>query len=552
VPVAASVVKNLKPGSAVTLNVVVPAAVRSVAAANRTLTVRGPNGRTTSTPLDAQDLAAASDGTPEPATSDLGRATVASAVSTGQALAVSAVVSAADPVSSFTPATRHLFVAIVTPKDWPTPNAVTQAQIQTQVDAASSYWSTVSAGAVTLDVARITASYPSAFNCGDNPLSMFSEAATKTGFNYDPNTSVVVELPTGISQDPASGCSYGRGTIGANVNAFGALYVSDNVFPVLAHELGHNMSLQHADTLECPSASDSAYGDSSGWTGSGCREASYGDGDDVMSASARTFAPFLSSPQSLRAGLIPESARTVISSDGTTSVTLNALGTLTGIRAAEIVDPTNGVTYYVEYRVAAAPDTANVYGDAVGVRVLRLNPVDGTTVLLDPTPTGTSSDVDATLRVGGIFTSYSGAIRVTTVSTTATAATVSISSSVADPTGQTAPAVLITSRPTALTASAGATFSFTGTDSTDAVGSLRYVCSLDAAAASPCSSPATYAGLSSAVHTFVVTVFDPSGNSGSAANTWRVDQVPPTLMMTAPVTPYALTTTLMGVTGPTA
>src|SRR5665647_3014347 len=240
VPVAASVVKNLKPGSAVTLNVVVPAAVRSVAAANRTLTVRGPNGRTTSTSLDTQDLAAASDGTPEPATSDLGRATVASAVSTGQALAVSAVISTADPVNSVTPAPRHLFVAIVTPQGWPTPNAVTPAQIQTQVAGASNYWSTVSGGAVTMDIVNIPATYTSVYNC-DDPWGMWTDAATKTGFKGDPNTSLVLELPPGI---PA--CSYGLGTIGANVNDFGALYVSDDVFPVLAHELGHNMSLEHA------------------------------------------------------------------------------------------------------------------------------------------------------------------------------------------------------------------------------------------------------------------------------------------------------------------
>ena len=123
----------------------------------------------------------------------------------------------------------------------------------------------------------------------------------------------------------------------------------------------------------------------------------------------------------------------MISTNGTTNVTLNALGSLNGVRAAEVVDPTNGVTYYVEYRVATAPDTANVYGDAVGVRVLRLNPVDGTTVLLDPTPTGTSSDVDATLRVGGAFTSYSGAIQVTTISTTSATATISITRDITAP-----------------------------------------------------------------------------------------------------------------------
>src|SRR5665648_262995 len=118
VPVNAVSLPGLKSGSAITLDVVPPASVRSVAAAHGTLTVRGPNGKTTSTPLDTTDLAAASDGTPEPAASDLGRATVASAVSTGQPLEVSAVVAATDPVQSYAPATRRLFVAVVTPMGW--------------------------------------------------------------------------------------------------------------------------------------------------------------------------------------------------------------------------------------------------------------------------------------------------------------------------------------------------------------------------------------------------------------------------------------------------
>jgi hypothetical protein len=437
VPVQASVVKRLKSGSAITLEVAVPAKVRSVAAANSTLTVRGPNGKTTSTPVDRRDLAAASDGTPEPATSNLGKATVASAVSTGQPLIVTAVILAADPVGSYTPATRRLFVAVVTPRAWTTANPITQAQINTQVANASTYWATVSGGGITLaGVATDAPRYNSAYSCSDNPFSMWSEAAGRTGFSYAANSSLVVELPKG-----ASGCGYGLGTVGANVNDDGMLYVSDNVFPVLAHELGHNMSLQHANTLECPSVSDSAFDDSggdSGWTGTNCQEGAYGDGQDLMAGSRRDYAPFLSSPQSLRTGIIPASAATVTSINGTTNVVLNALGSRVGVRVAKVVDPISDVTYYVEYRVATSPDTANVYGDAVGVRVLRFNPETATTVLLDPTPTATpSTDKDATLRTGITFTSYSGGVRVTTISTTPTSATVSISPGNAAPSAPT-------------------------------------------------------------------------------------------------------------------
>ncbi|HEX7537182.1 MAG TPA: hypothetical protein VF391_09275 [Dermatophilaceae bacterium] len=420
VPVEATALTRLRSGSAITLTVVPPATVRTVAASGGTLTVRGPNGRTTSTRLNPQDLAAASDGTPEAASSDLGKATVASAASTGQPLAVSAVISAADPAGTYTPATRRLFVAVVTPKGWSPANAVTEAQINTQVTNTSGYWSTVSAGGVKMSVATITAPYTSAYTCG-SPWSLWSEATTRTGFTSAQNTSLVVELPPG-----ASGCGYGLGTVGANVNDDGMLYVSDKVFPVLAHELGHNMSLMHANTLECPSASDSAY-NGTGWTGSGCQEVSYDDGTDVMAASRPDYAPFLSSPQSLRTGILPGSAATMVSAAGTSAVTLNALGTGSGVRAAEVVDPSTDVTYYVEYRVATLPDTADIRGHAVGVRVLRFNPADGTTVRLDPTPTATpTTDKDGTLHPGGTFTSYSGAVHITTVSTTPIAATISI------------------------------------------------------------------------------------------------------------------------------
>lgn len=91
---------------------------------------------------------------------------------------------------------------------------------------------------------------------------------------------------------------------------------------------------------------------------------------------------------------------------------------------------------------------------------------------------------------------------------------------------------------------ASATFSFVGADTSDPVGSLVYLCSLDGATASPCTSPTTYVGLTSAAHSFAVTVRDPSSNSSSASYAWRVDRVAPTLTMTAPVKAYALTTTL--------
>jgi Fibronectin type III domain len=227
--------------------------------------------------------------------------------------------------------------------------------------------------------------------------------------------------------------------------------VADDVWPVLAHELGHNMSMQHANALLCPTAADSAYSTTtSKWTGAGCSEDGYGDGQDVMAASisyAPYFAPFLSAPQSLRTGIIPPTAATVIDTVGTQSVTLLPLAGRTGVRAAEVVNPSTGATYYVEYRTKAGRDLQNVYGVKTGVRVLRFNPDDGATVLLDPSPTGQSRDPDPTLSVGQTFTSYDGDVRIRTLSADSTNAVVSITNGTSTVTAPGAP--------TAVTATAG-------------------------------------------------------------------------------------------------
>jgi hypothetical protein len=106
------------------------------------------------------------------------------------------------------------------------------------------------------------------------------------------------------------------------------------------------------------------------------------------------------------------------------------------------------------------------------------------------------------------------------------------------------PAVVITAKPAPTTSSTAATFSFSPAPGTDAAVPLRYLCALDGAPAAPCAGPQTYTGLTSGSHTFTVTVTGPSGNPRSATYTWLVDQVAPTVVMTAPGALYSLCATL--------
>ena len=165
VPVNAEDLKGVPAGRILTLDVAVPERVRGAAAANTTLTTRRPDGDPTTVRLRAGDLAGASDGSPAGEDSAIGQATVAEAVAPGTAaLSVDRVVTAgADPVSTFTPATRKLYVAVASPagaNPW-TPAAA--ARVRTQVADTSSYWSDVTGGNISMEVTSISPQYTSAY-----------------------------------------------------------------------------------------------------------------------------------------------------------------------------------------------------------------------------------------------------------------------------------------------------------------------------------------------------------------------------------------------------
>jgi parallel beta-helix repeat protein len=84
-----------------------------------------------------------------------------------------------------------------------------------------------------------------------------------------------------------------------------------------------------------------------------------------------------------------------------------------------------------------------------------------------------------------------------------------------------APNTSITQAPPNPSTSATARFSFTGSDDSTAPASLRFQCSLDAAAYASCTSPRTYSGLANGAHTFRVRAIDRAGNVDPSPATYR-------------------------------
>jgi hypothetical protein len=88
----------------------------------------------------------------------------------------------------------------------------------------------------------------------------------------------------------------------------------------------------------------------------------------------------------------------------------------------------------------------------------------------------------------------------------------------------TPPTTEVTGRPPALTNSTTATFTFTSPDPTAA-----FRCSLNGAAAQPCTSPVVYSGLADATRSLLIQAVDPAGNVDTQAQPifWTVDSTPP-------------------------
>nr|WP_246315018.1 fibronectin type III domain-containing protein [Kineococcus aurantiacus] len=434
-------------------------------------------------------------------------ATRPDAVQVEQVLSVSARTLA----SSAAGGVQHLKVALVAPAGTK-PGDYSAADVRAAVARASDYWSAVTNGKVSFVVDTVADWTTSPYTCAQF-TSIWSAAANATGYTGAASEHVLTVFPR--SAYTSGGCSYGKGTLGADATSSGAAYVADISQSVIAHELGHNMGYDHANARYGTAAAPDP-----GHTGG--TYVGYGDVFDVMG---------FSDPQDRigtgalnvvhrdqQAALFPGQVRTVTSS---TNVTLQAVGSTAtpAVKGAKVVDGSD--VYYLEYRANVGTDV-RVFSDgrrpAAGVRVLRRDTTStyNASVVLDPTPTGSTSDWNQVVPVGGTFTTASGRLKFTVASAAGENATVAVTVG-----GATTGTVLAAPSGVSATSTAAgtATVAFTGVS-----GATGYVVTpyLDgvaqtAAAVTAATSPVTVRGLATGrSYTFGVTAKNAAGTSGEA------------------------------------
>lgn len=425
VPIESDPALTVDSGATVTLDLVVPDEVVEAAESGETLRIDDGQGGDALHPLDPSDLDALDDSAGAPAGTDspVAAAAVDSALApTGEDLRVAQVVTTSSTSASYTAATRTLTYVNVIPRGSRATSAIpaTTAAIDRQVTRANAFWRANSRDQLGVKRAPIKPRLTSQYSCAQY-WNLFDDVAARVGWTERANHSLVLVVP------PNGSCGHGLGSLGDNPNSPGVLYVSDLGQDVLAHEVGHNMSLEHADALVCTGRSDAAHSGASSWA-NGCSQFAYGDGQDIMGIDdSGSDSALLSTPQALSTRMLPASASVSVGRS-TTTVTLRPLASGAGVRVARVRNQATDTDYFVEYRTAAGRDASNAWGQATGVRVLRVNPSTGETVMLDASPTGRGGegDRDHALRPGQSLRSYDGGVTITTVSANSTQAVVRV------------------------------------------------------------------------------------------------------------------------------
>jgi hypothetical protein len=294
-------------------------------------------------------------------------------------------------------ATHRVWAVLVRPKGATSSAGLTGAEAKAAVAYADDYWSQQSDGLVGFRLQATVAPYTSAYSCdvGDdtNALSLWSEAAAKArtqGYVDGLDNHLVLFFPSGTD----CGGAIGLGTVGYGVDSGGVLWSVGTDAPTekatLAHELGHNLSLGHANWLRCTGTAPNYYGFAADTAS--CRNLAYGDMVDVMGYGDPGLAGgALSAFGAIRAGLWSDDRYEVVPAGATATYTLESLTTHGDGTRGVMIEDTDGVNYVVEFRDYANEDapylgegcaysasrrTGACVSNHAGVRVVRAAPND--------------------------------------------------------------------------------------------------------------------------------------------------------------------------------
>lgn len=285
----------------------------------------------------------------------------------------------AEPAPSPGPTSHTTYVAKVTNFS-PGTFALTDAQILANVNASQQYWVRESGGQIPAwttasGVAAVSSTASSfAAGCGLGAAgadfaavvqSVASQAYPGVDFSGKAPNHLVIVVPDHCSSEAS-----GRGRVGASFASGGPVIIDARALPqpTLDHEYGHNVGLQHANTL-----------------------IEYGDTYEVMGAAPDQYAsPTLGTVYRWEQGII--GAGEVVDGTAGGAWSLAPRSSASGLRGVVFIDPDNGRRHFVDYRDGSAGDSATLYASGTannhygqlyrpGITVERENDASGAVLL---------------------------------------------------------------------------------------------------------------------------------------------------------------------------
>lgn len=289
-----------------------------------------------------------------------------------------------------------------------TNTAVPMAAAQASLSAASAYWSTQTAGRVNMSLIKAETARPSAARSTQSPNEIVDIVSRELGWTQTSYTALVMYIPGAYLTNGAAGMVFSNGSVGGRVIMPQNSRLST---PVLTHEFGHALGLDHANSLQCGSGiSDVGPGPYGGFADSSCSIKTYGDNLDVMGISHYDFMPAIGAPfwEMGRFGNGNEivDAGTVTT---TKSLTLKPWAGTAAARAAKFTDPKSGEVYYLELRAPVGYDVGKAVGGNRGVKISQQGS-GNSSILLPPSTLPISGNYSSTQawQAGSTFRTHAG------------------------------------------------------------------------------------------------------------------------------------------------
>ncbi|MCO4274340.1 hypothetical protein NG701_07840 [Pseudarthrobacter sp. HLT3-5] len=303
--------------------------------------------------------------------------------------------------------------------------AVPMGAAQASLNAASTYWAAQTSGRVSMPLINAATAVSSAARSTQTPNEIVDIVSRELGWTQTPYTALVMYIPGAYLTNGAAGMVFSNGSVG------GRIIMPENgrlSTPVLTHEFGHTLGLDHANSLQCGSGiSDVGPGQYSGFADPTCGIKIYGDNLDVMGISHYDYMPVIGAPlwEMGRFGNGNEiaDAGTVTT---TKSLTLKPWAGTGADRAAKFTDPKSGEVYYLELRAPVGYDAGKATGGNRGVKISQQGS-GNSSILLPPSTLPISGNYSSTQawQAGTTFKTHTGT-RVTIDSVSDSAAVVTL------------------------------------------------------------------------------------------------------------------------------